>query len=128
MTVIKASNLIKATDSELLANYIVWRVVQASVRLLDERFENIKQVCFVFSVEVSRTNSGAFLIREGVNISMERKKKLLATQYRASGSFFAPPSVTELLLPSQNFLALFFGHGKGSIGNILGCQIISYFS
>ncbi|EYC44744.1 hypothetical protein Y032_0451g1686 [Ancylostoma ceylanicum] len=39
----KASKLIKETDSELLANYIVWRVVQASVRLLDERFENIKQ-------------------------------------------------------------------------------------
>ncbi|KHJ78902.1 hypothetical protein OESDEN_21469, partial [Oesophagostomum dentatum] len=37
------SGLIKATDAELLANYIVWRVVQASVRLLDERFENIKQ-------------------------------------------------------------------------------------
>ncbi|VDM56365.1 unnamed protein product [Angiostrongylus costaricensis] len=39
----KASKLIKETDVEILANYIVWRVVQASVRLLDERFENIKQ-------------------------------------------------------------------------------------
>ncbi|KAK6017265.1 hypothetical protein OSTOST_17216, partial [Ostertagia ostertagi] len=39
----KASELIKNTDSEILVNYIIWRVVQASVRLLDERFENIKQ-------------------------------------------------------------------------------------
>ncbi|VDL73866.1 unnamed protein product [Nippostrongylus brasiliensis] len=40
----KTSALIKETDTEILVNYIVWRVVQASVRLLDERFENIKQV------------------------------------------------------------------------------------
>ncbi|KAK6026936.1 hypothetical protein OSTOST_07081 [Ostertagia ostertagi] len=39
----QASELIKNTDSEILVNYIIWRVVQASVRLLDERFENIKQ-------------------------------------------------------------------------------------
>uniref|UniRef100_A0A183GS20 Neprilysin n=1 Tax=Heligmosomoides polygyrus TaxID=6339 RepID=A0A183GS20_HELPZ len=39
----KTSKLIKETDREILVNYIVWRVVQASVRLLDERFENIKQ-------------------------------------------------------------------------------------
>ncbi|KAJ1346492.1 Neprilysin-11 [Parelaphostrongylus tenuis] len=41
----KASDLIKKTDRKILANYIVWRVVQASVRLLDERFENIKHPC-----------------------------------------------------------------------------------
>ncbi|XGW09237.1 hypothetical protein V3C99_011498 [Haemonchus contortus] len=39
----KVSALIKDTDSETLVNYIIWRVVQASVRFLDERFENIKQ-------------------------------------------------------------------------------------
>ncbi|CAB3404762.1 unnamed protein product [Caenorhabditis bovis] len=39
----KASKLIESTDSTLLTNYILWRVVQSNVRYLDERFDDIKQ-------------------------------------------------------------------------------------
>uniref|UniRef100_A0A1I7WVX6 Peptidase_M13_N domain-containing protein n=1 Tax=Heterorhabditis bacteriophora TaxID=37862 RepID=A0A1I7WVX6_HETBA len=37
------SSLIANTNQVVLANYIIWRVVQSSVRFLDERFEDIKQ-------------------------------------------------------------------------------------
>lgn len=38
------SALLQKTNPVVLANYIVWRVVQTNVRFLDDRFEDIKQV------------------------------------------------------------------------------------
>ncbi|CAI5442805.1 unnamed protein product [Caenorhabditis angaria] len=39
----KMSQLIEKTDSRVLANYVIWRVVQSNVRYLDERFDDLKQ-------------------------------------------------------------------------------------
>lgn len=47
------SDLIAKTDPIVLANYIVWRVVQTNVRYLDDRFEDIKQVDTLFSVTIT---------------------------------------------------------------------------
>lgn len=40
----KIADLLNATDERLKANYILWRVTQAWTKILDDRFEDIKQV------------------------------------------------------------------------------------
>lgn len=40
----KVADLLNATNDRLKANYILWRVTQAWTKILDDRFEDIKQV------------------------------------------------------------------------------------
>ncbi|KAK0393533.1 hypothetical protein QR680_000260 [Steinernema hermaphroditum] len=37
------SQLIASTDERILANYVIWRLVQSSIKLFDDRFDDIKQ-------------------------------------------------------------------------------------
>ena len=52
----KVSELLSRTKERTLVNYIVWRVVQAHLRYLDDRFEDIKTVSGEGRERASRTS------------------------------------------------------------------------
>lgn len=42
----KAATLLNATDDRIKTNYIMWRIVHSWVKILDMRFDDIKQVSY----------------------------------------------------------------------------------